>query len=82
MSKITTISDIEKLKYALDSVFDEIPNNIYIECPELFSYGKEQLGLNDKEDKRMKNAMSKTRMKSSKGNYHRYKRRKPNKRFI
>jgi len=49
MSKITTISDIEKLKYALDSVFDEIPNNIYIECPELFSYGKEQLGLNDKE---------------------------------
>jgi hypothetical protein len=32
MSKITTISDLEKLKYALDSVFDEIPNNIYIEC--------------------------------------------------
>jgi len=49
MSEITTISDIEKLKYALDLVFDEIPNNIYIECPELFSYGKEQLGLNDKE---------------------------------
>lgn len=49
MSKIRTISDIEKLKYALDLVFDEIPNNIYIECPELFSYGKKQLGLNDKE---------------------------------
>jgi hypothetical protein len=49
MSKITTISDLEKLKYALDSVFDEIPNNIYIECPELFTYGKEQLGLNDEE---------------------------------
>ena len=35
-----------------------------------------------KEDKRMKNAMIKHRAKSSKGNYHRHKRRKPNKRFI
>lgn len=49
MSKITTISDVEKLKYAIESVFDKIPDNIYIECPELFYYGKKQLGLNDEE---------------------------------
>lgn len=35
-----------------------------------------------KEDKRMKKSMIKTRIKSSRGNYHKYKRKKPNRRFI
>jgi hypothetical protein len=44
--RITHIGDIDKLNHALQIAFNgEVPENLYIECPELFDYARQELGL-------------------------------------
>lgn len=47
--KIKTIGDLMKLKDALQMYFGEVPENIYVESPEIFDFGKKELGLTDEQ---------------------------------
>lgn len=45
--RIKDIGDIDRLHHALQIAFNgNVPENLFVECPELFDYAKEKLGLN------------------------------------
>ena len=47
--RITSVTDLMKLKHAVEMVFDKVPENIFIVSPEIFDYGKDQLGMSDEQ---------------------------------
>ena len=44
--RIKDIGDIDRLNHALKMAFNgDIPENLFVECPEIFDYAREELGL-------------------------------------
>jgi len=47
--KIKTIGDLMELREILKMCFGDVPENIYVESPEIFDFGKKELGLTDEQ---------------------------------
>lgn len=44
--RIKDLGDIDRLHHALQIAFNgEVPDNLFVECPELFDEARERLGL-------------------------------------
>lgn len=49
--RITNAIQLANLKHELEDLFGEVPENIFIESPEIFDDAKKELGLTDKQTK-------------------------------